>query len=71
MGFGTSAGGVIKDPKPLTGLRADEFFSAEAAVPDMAPVDFQEIKKYYKEDASIWSLYLNLRKIHRLYAQEY
>jgi len=44
---------------------ANEFFSAEAAVLDIAPVDYEEIKKYYKEDASIWSLYLNLRKIHR------
>ena len=44
---------------------ANEFFSAEAAVPGIAPIDYEEIKKYYKEDASIWSLYLNMRKIHR------
>ncbi len=44
---------------------ANEFFSAEAVVPDIMPIDYEEIKKYYKEDASIWSLYLNLRKIHR------
>ncbi len=44
---------------------ANEFFSAEAVVPDIVPLDYEEIKKYYKEDASIWSLYLNARKIHR------
>ena len=44
---------------------ANEFFSAEAVVPDIVPVDYEEMKKYYKEDASMWSLYLNLRKIHR------
>ena len=44
---------------------ANEFFSAEAVVPDVVPVEYEEVKKYYKEDASIWSLYLNLRKIHR------
>jgi len=44
---------------------ANEFFSTEAVVPDIAPLNYEEIKKYYKEDASIWSLYLNLRKMHR------
>jgi len=44
---------------------ANNFFSSEAVVPDIVPLDYEEIKKYYKEDASIWSLYLNLRKIHR------
>jgi hypothetical protein len=44
---------------------ANEFFSVEAVIPDITPTNYEEIKKYYKEDASIWSLYLNLRKIHR------
>jgi len=44
---------------------ANEFFSTEAAVPDIAPIDYEEVRKYYKEDASIWSLYLNMRKAHR------
>ena len=44
---------------------ANEFFSAEAAVPDIMHINYEEIKKYYKEDASIWSLYLNMRKVHR------
>lgn len=44
---------------------ANDFFSAEAVVPDIVPIAYEEVKKYYKEDASIWSLYLNLRKIHR------
>lgn len=29
------------------------------------PITYKEVDKYYKEDAFIWSLYLNLRKIHR------
>jgi len=29
------------------------------------PISQKEVEKYYKEDAFIWSLYLNLRKIHR------
>jgi len=48
----------------LVGL-ANEFFSAEAVVPDIMHIDYEEIRKYYKEDASIWSLYLNMRKVHR------
>jgi hypothetical protein len=44
---------------------ANEFFSEEAVTPNIAPTNYEEIKKYYKEDSSIWSLYLNLRKIHR------
>jgi len=44
---------------------ANEFFSAEAVVPDIMPIDYEEVRKYYKEDASIWSLYLNMRKVHR------
>jgi len=44
---------------------ANEFFSAEAVVPDIMHIDYEEVRKYYKEDASIWSLYLNMRKIHR------
>jgi len=48
----------------LVGL-ANEFFSAEAVAPDIVPMNYEEVRKYYKEDASIWSLYLNMRKIHR------
>lgn len=44
---------------------ANEFFSGEAVVPDIMQIDYEEIRKYYKEDASIWSLYLNMRKVHR------
>jgi len=44
---------------------ANEFFSAESVVPDTMHIDYEEIRKYYKEDASIWSLYLNMRKAHR------
>jgi hypothetical protein len=29
------------------------------------PITYKEVDKYYREDAFIWSLYLNLRKIHR------
>jgi len=44
---------------------ANEFFSAEAVVPYIVHINYEEIRKYYKEDASIWSLYLNVRKVHR------
>jgi len=44
---------------------ANEFFSAEAVAPDILPTDYEEVRKYYQEDASIWGLYLNMRKIHR------
>jgi hypothetical protein len=44
---------------------ANEFFLAEAVVPDIMHIDYEEIRKYYKDDASIWSLYLNMRKVHR------
>jgi hypothetical protein len=31
------------------------------------PLTYDEVKKYYDSDASIWSLYLNARKIHRFF----
>ena len=34
---------------------------------DIEPLTYEEVKKYYSSDASIWSLYLNSRKIHRLF----
>ena len=33
----------------------------------IVPVTYEEVKKYYDSDASIWSLYLNARKIHRFF----
>ena len=40
---------------------ANEFFASYS----FEPITEKEIEKYYKEDAFIWSLYLNLRRIHR------
>ncbi len=42
---------------------ANEFFAGEGYT--FEPIVMKEVEKYYREDAFIWSLYLNLRKIHR------
>ncbi len=43
----------------------DDFFAHEAADLGTAPVSEVEVRSYYKEDASIWSLYLSLRRLDR------
>ncbi|MEA3471681.1 MAG: DUF6206 family protein [Thermodesulfobacteriota bacterium] len=45
--------------------RANRFFEEEARELDIAPITQKEVRSYYREDALIWSLYLNLRKLDR------
>jgi len=44
---------------------ANEFFAGEAQALNIAPLTAKEVNDYYKEDALIWSLYFNMRKIDR------
>lgn len=43
----------------------NEFFSGEASDLGVKPIEEQEVRSYYREDALIWSLYLSMRKIDR------
>jgi len=43
----------------------NRFFAAEAKELGMAPVTQKEVRSYYKQDAMIWRIYLNLRKLDR------
>ncbi len=52
-----------KDLIPEFADFANEFFAENGY--SFEPITPKEVEKYYKEDAFIWSLYLNLRKIHR------
>ncbi|MBO8183620.1 MAG: hypothetical protein H0Z28_12680 [Archaeoglobus sp.] len=54
-----------KDAIPMLLDVANEFLS-EFGIKN---ITYKEIEKYYKEDAFIWSLYLNLRKLHRFTAK--
>ncbi len=54
----------------------NDFFAGEAADLGIQPIDEQEVRSYYKEDALIWTLYLSMRKVDRfirkrLLRQEY
>ncbi|NHJ12405.1 MAG: hypothetical protein EAX95_01960 [Candidatus Thorarchaeota archaeon] len=44
---------------------ANDFLSTEAASLDIAPITFEEVEAYYKDDASTWKLYLRMRRLHR------
>jgi len=44
---------------------ANEFFAGEAQELNIAPLTAKEVNAYYKEDALIWSLYFNMRKVDR------
>lgn len=50
---------------PRTLPIVNDFFSSEAGDLDIAPIEEQEISSYYKEDASIWKLYLSMRRLDR------
>jgi hypothetical protein len=58
-----------KDQRPelIPGLIevANDFFLHEVPALGIAPVTFKEVEAYYKEDATIWRLYLSMRKIDR------
>ncbi|MDD5748937.1 MAG: DUF6206 family protein [Actinomycetota bacterium] len=43
----------------------NEFFSTESKDLDVKPVSMAEIGSYYRRDASIWRVYLSLRKLDR------
>jgi len=68
-----------KEQKPelIPGLvdLANEFFAKEAADLNIQPIEEREIFSYYREDALIWSLYLNMRYfdrfLHKITGREY
>jgi hypothetical protein len=43
----------------------NRFFAEEASELDIAPITVRDVDSYYREDALIWSLYLNLRRLDR------
>lgn len=43
----------------------NDFFATEARELNIAPLTENEVRDYYKEDALIWSLYFNMRKVDR------
>lgn len=44
---------------------ANRFFADEAAALGVAPISEQEVRAYYREDATIWRLYLSMRQVDR------
>jgi hypothetical protein len=50
-------------PELVEGVNA--FFSAEFPDPDRQPITTEEVQGYYREDATIWRLYLGFRKLDR------
>ncbi|MFX1370096.1 MAG: DUF6206 family protein [Promethearchaeota archaeon] len=44
---------------------ANDFLLTEAVSHDIAPISFEEVEDYYKDDASTWKLYLRMRRLHR------
>lgn len=54
-------------PELVPGLieEANDFFAGEAADLEVAPLTEKEVRSYYREDALIWTLYLNMRRIDR------
>lgn len=50
---------------PMLIETANSFFTGEKAQSDIAPLTEKEIVSYYKEDATIWRVYLAFRKIDR------
>lgn len=44
---------------------ANEFFAGEAANFQVKPIIEKEVRSYYQEDATIWRLYLGMRKVDR------
>ena len=43
----------------------NEFLTGEGANLDIKPINTDEINAYYREDAFIWRLYLNMRRLDR------
>jgi hypothetical protein len=44
---------------------ANRFFAEETPDLGVEPISVKEVDSYYREDALIWSLYLNLRRLDR------
>ena len=45
--------------------RANRFFAEEAGYLDIEPIRDKDVRSYYREDAFIWVLYLNTRRLDR------
>jgi hypothetical protein len=43
----------------------NDFFEGETSQLHVAPINEKEVRSYYREDALIWNLYLNLRRFDR------
>ena len=43
----------------------NDFFRSEGAALGIQPIDAEEVRSYYREDALIWTLYLSFRRIDR------
>ena len=43
----------------------NDFFTGEAADLEVEPIDEDEVRAYYRDDAFIWSLYLSARRLDR------
>ncbi len=54
---------------------ANEFFEGEGAALEIAPINADEVRAYYREDALIWTVYLTMRRLdrtlHALLGREY
>ncbi len=50
---------------PVLIEEANDFFAGEAADLEVEPLTEKEVRSYYREDALIWTLYLNMRRIDR------
>jgi len=50
---------------PSVVREANAFLASEALDPSAKPITEEEVQAYYKEDAFIWSFYLNARKLDR------
>jgi hypothetical protein len=65
----------LPDRIPALIETANGFFAGEAAALGVEPISEKEVRSYYREDALIWMLYLNMRKVdrglHRLARKEY
>ncbi len=55
----------LPDYIPALVAEANDFFATEAAELGIEPLSEKEVRSYYREDAVIWSLYLNARRIDR------
>jgi hypothetical protein len=42
---------------------ANEFFEEEMGELGIKPIEEKEVRDYYREDALIWRLYLNMRRL--------